>query len=73
MKTAEAKKSIREMVKYIISLDDKDVIESYSCTFDDIMESYAKEMTREAWVEIRRDWKCKIKFDQWYNEWIKPE
>ncbi len=34
------------------------------------MESYAKEMTREAWVEIRRDWKCKIKFDRWYNEWM---
>ena len=41
-------------------------------TYDDVvelMESYAKETMRAAWSEIRRDWKCEKKFDQWYNEW----
>ncbi len=52
-KAEEAKKSIREMVKYLISTDDKDVIESYSCTFDDIMESYAKEYAKQATKELR--------------------
>jgi len=41
MEAEEAKKEIREMVAYIINVDDKDVIESYAATFDDIMESYA--------------------------------
>ncbi len=43
----ETKKEIREMVTYIINTDDKDVIESYSCTFDDIMDKYASEIARE--------------------------
>ncbi len=36
-------------------------------------ESCAKETAREAWKEIRRDWKCKRKFDQWYEEWRAAE
>ena len=49
-------------------LDEK--TKQYDRNIVELMISYAKEMTREAWVEIRRDWKCKIKFDRWYNEWM---
>ena len=47
MEAEEAKKSVREMVKYLINVDDEDVVEGYAATFDDIMESYAKETARE--------------------------
>ena len=53
MTTKEAKKSIREIVEYIINTDDKDVIEGYAVTFDYILESYAKQRAIDFldWVE----------------------
>lgn len=48
----KAKKKIREMLEYILDLDDKDVIEGYAGTFDDILESYAKRHSIEFAIKL---------------------
>ena len=75
MKTADAKKlnldinAIYEKPSFEMTFEQQD--EAVVKLIQRRFESYAKELTRMAWTEIRRDWKCKKKFDQWYDEFVK--
>lgn len=78
MNAEEAKESIREMLRYILDVDDNDVIEGYALTLDDIIESYAKEKAI-AFLEYCYPYsKIKTKIgqpshEQLYSEWIKQQ
>jgi len=51
----KTKKEIREMVTYILDIDDKDIIEGYAGTFDDIIERFAKRKAIK-FAKFCQDW-----------------
>ena len=77
MKTEEAEKDTREMVAYLVDTEDKGVIESYSTTFNQIREIYAKDHAIAFAKAIMQPYVSdKIKTREMkkkYKEWIKTK
>ena len=77
MKTTEAEKlnldiqEIYEKPSFGMTFEQQDeaVIKLIQKRFNTHTEQVVKEACREIWSEIRRDWKCEKKFDEWYKEW----
>ena len=73
MNPTEAQKSIREMLAYILDVNDNDVIEGYAGTFDEIMESYAREHAIGFYIDRQVNDISREQADKIYSEWIKEQ
>jgi len=75
MNKEEARKKIKEVVKYLIDTDDNDVLESYTITLVDILQQYTQQERKKYAVDFVRDFTYKIprhlievEYDDWLNQ-----